>query len=113
MLKTILKNPLAFFLAIVVHAVLAAVLIASFNWTPQEKTPKMNVVNAVAVDESKVEKQIQQLKNKEERKKREDEARKQKLEREAQQAEMRRKRERDQPEWRRDPELVLQLQRQE
>ena len=88
-MKAFFKNPLALFYAIVVHAALAAVLLVSFDWTP-EKTPEIKVVNAVTVDEAKVEKQIKELKEKEVRKKREEEARQQKLEREAQAAEQRR-----------------------
>jgi colicin import membrane protein len=54
----------AIVLAITVHAVLLALLIVSFEWTPKTAgmAPQIQVVQAVAVDEKKVQAEMQKLK---------------------------------------------------
>lgn len=93
MIGTIFKSPMALIYAIVVHAILLAVLVVSFDWTEDEEKPKLHVVEATTVDESKVKKQIEKLKQKELKKKRAEEARQRKLEKEAEAAKQARERE--------------------
>ena len=60
MIKSLFESPVALCFAVVIHGALIAVLIFSFNWqseTPDQ--PKVNVVDAVAVDESKILNQIE------------------------------------------------------
>ena len=78
------KSPLALFYAIIVHAILISVLVFTFDWSKDEDPhAKVEVVQAVAVDESKVEKQIENLKKIEERKRLEEQARQKKLQKQA------------------------------
>jgi len=90
---TIFKNPLALFYAVVVHAALLAVLVVSFDWTDEDDKPKLNVVEATVVDESKVRKQIETLKKKEQEKIRAEQERQQKLEQDAAKAKQAREQE--------------------
>jgi len=78
----------------VVHAILVGVLVFSFDWSGDEsKQPKVKVVQAVAVDESKVKKQVDKLKKIEDRKRRKEEARQRKLQKQADDAKKARERE--------------------
>jgi colicin import membrane protein len=93
-LKTLFKSPTALFYAIVVHAALIAVLVFSMDWSSlKENKPKVNIVDAVAVDESKILKQIEDLKKKERQKKKKEDRRQKKLKDSASKAKKARKKE--------------------
>ncbi len=95
LLKEILQNPLAMMYAILVHVVLAAVLFVSLEWTdlPAPAQPKVNIVKAVAVDESKVLAEVEKLKKAETKKENQEKAKQNKLDKQAREAEAKRKRE--------------------
>ncbi len=95
LLKEILQNPLAMMYAILVHVVLAAVLFVSLEWTdlPTPAQPKVNIVKAVAVDESKVLAEVEKLKKAEAKKENQEKAKQNKLDKQAREAEAKRKRE--------------------
>ena len=85
---------MALFYAIVVHAILIGVLVFSFDWSgDEENQPKVKVVQAVAIDESKIKKQIQKLKKIEDRKRRQEETWQRKLKKQADDAKRARERE--------------------
>jgi len=85
---------MALFYAILVHAILIGALIFSVDWTgDEENQPKVKVVQAVAVDESRIKKQIEKLKKIENRKRRQEEARQHKLQKQAEDAKRARERE--------------------
>ncbi len=99
LLKEIAQNPLAMFYAVLVHVALAAVLFFSLGWphNPQPIAAKVNVVQAVAVNEKQILAELEKLKKAEslEKKKAEarlkkDEAHKRKLERQAREAKKKR-----------------------
>lgn len=78
MFKEIRDNPRALFFAILVHAALAVLLVASLNWTarPKPAGPKVDVVQAVVVDEAKVQAELDKLKEADKRKEKEQENKK-------------------------------------
>ncbi len=93
-MKALLRSPMALFYAILVHIILVGVLVFSFDWTgDEEHQVKVKVIQAVAVDESKIKKQIEKLKNIEDRKRRNEEARQRKLQKQAEDAKRARERE--------------------
>lgn len=73
-------------LSLIVHVGALAALIFSFDWNLDENPEPVNIVHARAVDESKIAKQIQNLKKMEARKKHEEDRRLAKLAKEAQRA---------------------------
>lgn len=92
--KEILANPRAMAYAILVHVVLAAVLVVSFEWTDLPiAQPKVDVVKAVAVDEKAVQAELDKLKRADEKKQNLEDAKQRKLEREAAEAKKARQRE--------------------
>lgn len=95
LLKEILENPVAMALAILVHVVLAAVLFVSLEWTdlPTPAQPTVNIVKAVAVDESKIQAEVEKLKKAEEKEQKKDIAKQKKLEQQAREAKKKRQRE--------------------
>lgn len=95
LLKEILKNPLAMVYAILVHVALAVVLFVSLEWTdlPTPAQPKVNIVKAVAVDESSVLAEVEKLKKAEAKKENQEKAKQNKLDKQAREAEAKRKRE--------------------
>jgi len=95
LLKEILQNPLAMMYAILVHVVLAAVLFVSLEWTdlPTPAQPKVNIVKAVAVDESRVLAEVEKLKKAEAKKENQEKAKQNKLDKQAREVEAKRKRE--------------------
>jgi len=81
MLKIIRENPLAFALAVLAHALLGLFLTFSLDWNRKHEVaaPKVNVIQAVMIDESKIRAEQERLRKIEEEKKRKlDEARKRK-----------------------------------
>ncbi len=95
LLKEILQNPLTMMYAILVHVALAAVLFVSLEWTdlPTPAQPEVNIVKAVAVDESKVLAEVEKLKKAEAKKENQEKAKQNKLDKQAREAEAKRKRE--------------------
>lgn len=93
--KEILENPRAMGYAILVHVVLAVVLVVSLEWTdlPALSEPKVDVVQAVAVNEKAVQAELDKLKQAEEKKQKQEDAKQRKLEREAAEAKKARQRE--------------------
>ena len=81
-------------LSLIVHVGALAALIFSFDWNIDEEPEPVNIVHATAVDESKIAKQIKNLKKIEAQKKHQEDRRLAKLAKEAQRA--RRDRERQQ-----------------
>ncbi len=81
--------------AILVHVALAAVLFVSLEWTdlPAPAQPEVNIVKAVAVDESKVLAEVEKLKKAEAKKENQEKAKQNKLDKQAREAEAKRKRE--------------------
>lgn len=60
----VLRHPVAVLFALFVHVVFIAILVVSFDWSePAEMPgPEVEVVQAVAVDEARVERELQRLK---------------------------------------------------
>lgn len=80
MLKILFKSPTALFYAIVVHVVLIGIMVFSMDWSSlKENKPIVNIVDAVAVDEKQILKQIEGLKKKEQQKKKKEDRRQKKL----------------------------------
>lgn len=82
-------------LAILVHVVLAGVLFFSLEWTdvPTPAQPTVNIVQAVAVDESKILAEVEKLKKAEAKKNKQDTAKQKELEKQALEAKKKRQRE--------------------
>lgn len=85
MFRDLLQHPTSLVFAVVVHAVLILLLMFSFDWTPKPESSsnKPNVINAVAVDASKVEAELKKIRAAENRKKKDEQARVNKLKRDA------------------------------
>ena len=86
----------SFFSSIGLHIVIGLLLVVSFEFAPepQQAPPKkVNIINAVSVDQKMVEAELNKLKQAEAEKKKAEEERKQKLEEKAKQAEEKRKQE--------------------
>lgn len=95
LLKEILQNPLAMTLAILVHLLLAGVLFISLEWTdvPTPAQPKVDIVKAVVVDESRVAEELEKLKKAEQKKSKQEQAKQKALEKQALEAKKKRERE--------------------
>ncbi|WP_455199134.1 cell envelope integrity protein TolA [Kaarinaea lacus] len=95
MLKEILANPKAMFLAILVHVVLVGILVVSLEWTsiPTPANPKVDIVKAVAIDEKKIQAELDKIKKAEAKKKKKEQDKQRKLDKKAKEAEKKRKRE--------------------
>ena len=95
LLKEILQNPRAMVYAILVHVVLAAVLFISLEWidVPTPAPSEVNIVQAVAVDESKILAEVEKLKKAEEKQQKKDTAKQRELEKQAREAKKKRQRE--------------------
>jgi colicin import membrane protein len=99
MWEMLTKDPRALFLAIVVHLILIGVLMFSLDWTPKAPPagqPKSEVIKAVALDDSKVQAEIERLEAAEQRQEKEAAERLKILEDKAREAEEARKREQQQ-----------------
>ncbi len=95
LLKEILQNPLAMLYAILVHVALGVVLFVSLEWTdlPTPIQPRVDIVKAVAMDESRILAEVEKLKKAEAEKKKQEKASQRKLDKKAKEAEQKRKRE--------------------
>ena len=91
LIKEILANPVAMMLAILVHVALAGILFVSLEWTdaPTPRQVEVNVVKAVAIDEKKIQVELNKLRKAEAKKKK----KQRKLDKKARDAEKKRKRE--------------------
>jgi colicin import membrane protein len=90
------EHPRAFMYAVLVHLALVIMLVFSLDWTPKPAATgaaKPEPVQAVIVDESKVDAEVQRLQDAERRKEQEAAERVRKLEEQARQAETARKQE--------------------
>jgi colicin import membrane protein len=90
------EHPKPFVFAVLVHAALLAVLVFSLDWTPTVKpgaAHKRAPVQAVAVDASKLESELQRQKQLEQQKQREEQERVERLQKQAQEAERKRQQE--------------------
>lgn len=86
MLKIVTEYPLAFVAAVAVHLALGAVLTLSFSWAPRATPVAVNteeVVQATAVEERAVQAEIDKLRAREERRRRDEQARVDRLEQQA------------------------------
>lgn len=69
MLRAILYNPQYLLLSLLVHAVVVVLLVVSFEWNfKADEKPKPNIVEAVVVDQAKVQAEIEKLKRAEQAK---------------------------------------------
>lgn len=91
LLKEILADPKAMALAILVHVVLVGILVVSLDWTsvPTPSQPQVDIVKAVAIDEKKIQAELEKIKKAEAAKKKKEK----KAEKKAKQLEDKRKRE--------------------
>jgi len=91
LIQEILANPKAMMLAILVHVVLAGILFVSLEWTdlPTPRQAEVDIVKAVAIDEKKIQAELNKLKKAEAKKKK----KARKLDKKAKDAEKKRKRE--------------------
>jgi colicin import membrane protein len=80
MFKIISDNPKAFVLAIAVHLLLVAVLSFSMDWNSTHKAPRMNVVNAVMIDDTKLKAKKEKSRKAEEKKRKAEAAKRKKKE---------------------------------
>jgi len=64
LIQEILANPKAMMLAILVHVVLAGILFVSLEWTdlPTPRQAEVDIVKAVAIDEKKIQAELNKLK---------------------------------------------------
>ena len=71
LIQEILANPKAMMLAILVHVVLAGILFVSLEWTdlPTPRQAEVDIVKAVAIDEKKIQAELNKLKKAEAKKK--------------------------------------------
>jgi colicin import membrane protein len=91
LIKEMLANPNAMIMAVLVHVALAGILFVSLEWT-DVATPRqaeVNIVEAVVIDEKKIQAELNKLKKAEVRKKK----KQRKLDKKARDAEKKRKRE--------------------
>lgn len=98
LLKEILANPKAMVLAILVHVVLGGILLVSLEWTsiPTPSQPKVDIIKAVAIDEKKIQAELDKIKKEEAKKKKKQKQAEQKAktaEKKRKEAEKKRKRE--------------------
>ncbi len=92
-LTTIRSNPGAFIAALALHLVIILAVVIGYEWAPEHKlpaAPKVDVVQAVMVDESKVKAEMERLRRAEEQRLKEEQARKQQLEAQAREAQRKR-----------------------
>jgi len=95
LLKEVFENPLAMMYAILVHVALAAVLFVSLEWTdlPTPAQPEVNIVKAVAVDESRILAELEKLKKAEAKKENQEKVKQNRLDKQAREAKAKRQRE--------------------
>jgi colicin import membrane protein len=91
LIKEILANPKAMMFAVLVHVALAGILFVSLEWTdvPTPRQAEVDVVKAVAIDEKKIQAELNKLKKAEAKKKK----KQRKLDKKARDAKKKRKRE--------------------
>ena len=107
MIKSLFESPVSLFYAVLIHVGLIVMLVFSVDWSIEEDVlPKYKVVQATVVDESKIAKQIKDLKKNEKKKRREEDKR---LEKERKQAE--REKAKQQKEEKRRAEALVEKQR--
>lgn len=88
-MPNIKENIIPFTLSVLTHAGVAALFVLSLEFTPKtlrQPQQEVNVIEAVAVDESKIQHELDKLKKMEQRKKDEEERRQRELESDAQRA---------------------------
>jgi len=95
MLKQLTENPRYVAYAILVHIAFVAIIVFSLDWksTPHQTQPQENVVQAVAIDETKVQAELEKLKAAEKRDQQEQEAKRKAQEKKAREAKKARERE--------------------
>lgn len=89
MIEIIRKNPIAFAGALLVHLLLVGVMLFSFEWTHTlevSSAPKVDVVQAVMMDESLIKAEAEKLRLAEEAQRKAEEARQRELQRQADKA---------------------------
>lgn len=98
MLNILRNNPLAFALAVVVHLLMIAALSFNVDWNSKHKlsAPKVNVIQAVMIDESKIKAEDRKRKLEEEKRKKAEQDKKRKkaeTDKKQKQAELKKKKE--------------------
>ncbi len=95
LLKEVFENPLAMMYAILVHVALAVILFVSLEWTdlPTPAQPEVNIVKAVAVDESRILAELEKLKKAEAKKENQEKVKQNRLDKQAREAKAKRQRE--------------------
>jgi len=84
-LRRLLNSQRNFLYALLVHALFLSIFVVSFDWTAKpvpSATPKVNVIAAVAVDEARVQVELDKLKKAEQQRQKQDDARQRKLKKE-------------------------------
>jgi colicin import membrane protein len=86
-LRRLLNSQRNFVYALLVHVFFVSIFVVSFDWSakPAPSTPKVNVIEAVAVDEARVQVELDKLKQAERRRQQQDDARQRKVKKEEQQ----------------------------
>jgi len=97
MFRTFTDRAKAFSFAIVVHAVFVAVLLLSFDWSPdpipQSKSREVDPIQAVVIDEKKIQAELAEIENRKRTESEAEKARLRKLEKQAEAARKRRQKE--------------------
>lgn len=95
MLNQLFENPRYIGYAILVHIAFVVIIVFSLNWQskPHQTPSQENVVQAVAIDENKVQAELDKLKEAEKRKQQQEEARRKAQEKKAREAKQARERE--------------------
>jgi len=85
-LRRLLDSQRNFVYALLVHVLCLSIFVLSFDWSaePVPSKPKVNVIDAVVIDESRVQAEIEKLKKAERQRQQQDDARKRQLKKEEQ-----------------------------
>lgn len=88
MLKQLIENPRYLVYAILVHIAFVTIIVFSLNWhsTPHRTQAEENIIQAVTIDETKVQAELEKLKEAEKRKQAQEEAKRKAQEKQAREA---------------------------
>jgi len=80
-LRLLLNSQRNFVYAIIIHIFFLGILVVSYDWSaqPAPSKPKVNIINAVAIDESRVQAEIEKLKKAEAERRQQDAKRQQRV----------------------------------
>ena len=98
-LRRLLDSRRNFVYAVIVHVLFLSILVFSYDWSaqPAPSKPKVNIINAVAIDETRVQAEIDKLKKAEAERRKQDDDRQQRVrEEEKRLAELQKKKQQEQ-----------------